>query len=444
MYVDATIEVGLSKFGLIPYGHKIVGNLYFSRDLINKEKLSDGCNENIGVELPKTPKVDESPIVVMERGGCSFVTKVLNAENSFAHAVIVIDNENTQKVDSIIMADDGRGNEVNIPSVIISQQDGLILKNYMRVNHNLQKSILIEMEFNMEQSDFVTYDLWYTPDQESIYILLDDFSYYQNFLGNAANLNIHFVFYPHRSTSGRFDNKSEYQDCLGSGRYCIRGQNGSDGRVILREAIKQRCIYDYSMKNKAISSFWSYMKLFYEECILKDLFKDNTCSNYITNKAGLPAQTINQCMIDAVIMDETEKEKKKKGVEYDKFYPIKFFEEDLELRKAFFISKTPTLYINSRPYLGTWRADYVFGFICAALKKKPEICFKEGGFIKEEPVSSSSLFLIIFIIVVTNVLIFLICVRVIRNKIQERLDASDINKKIDTVVNSYLQMRETK
>ena len=40
--------------------------------------------------------------------------------------------------------------------------------------------------------------------------------------------------------------------------------------------------------------------------------------------------------------------------------------------------------------------------------------------------------------------IFVICMKVIKKKIQERLDASDINRKIDTVVNSYLQMRETK
>ena len=41
-------------------------------------------------------------------------------------------------------------------------------------------------------------------------------------------------------------------------------------------------------------------------------------------------------------------------------------------------------------------------------------------------------------------IIFFICMKVIRKKIQERLDASDIDRKIDTVVNSYLQMRETK
>ena len=113
-------------------------------------------------------------------------------------------------------------------------------------------------------------------------------------------------------------------------------------------------------------------------------------------------------------------------------------------RKENYIYRAPSLFINDRLFLGSWRADYIFEGICAAFQKKPEICYKEGGFEREKKMSMFTLIFVVLLIIVANVIIFVICMKVIKKKIQERLDASDINRKIDTVVNSYLQMRETK
>ena len=85
-----------------------------------------------------------------------------------------------------MMPDDGRGNEVTIPGVLISYEDGLILKDYYtknKMNKTLLQSIKLEINFEMENKDnIINYDLWYAPDMEEVYEILLDLHSYQNVL----------------------------------------------------------------------------------------------------------------------------------------------------------------------------------------------------------------------------------------------------------------------
>ena len=49
------------------------------------------------------------PIIVIERGLCSFVTKAHYAQIAGAKLVIIIDNKAFENVDDIVMSDDGHG-----------------------------------------------------------------------------------------------------------------------------------------------------------------------------------------------------------------------------------------------------------------------------------------------------------------------------------------------
>ena len=42
--------------------------------------------------------------------------------------MVVVDNKETEDVDSIVMADDGKGSSVHIPTFLIGYEDGLMLK----------------------------------------------------------------------------------------------------------------------------------------------------------------------------------------------------------------------------------------------------------------------------------------------------------------------------
>ncbi|MBK8364484.1 MAG: hypothetical protein IPL24_12695 [Bacteroidetes bacterium] len=65
-------------------------------------------------------------IALLDRGSCNFVDKVLQAQNENAVAVIVINNDPSSPFS---MGDNGSGATVTIPSVMISQADGNIIRS---------------------------------------------------------------------------------------------------------------------------------------------------------------------------------------------------------------------------------------------------------------------------------------------------------------------------
>lgn len=72
-------------------------------------------------DLTNASEID-GKIAVIKRGNCPFVDKVLNAQNAGAIAVIVINNEPGQPIRM-----GGESATINIPSLMISQMDGLDL-----------------------------------------------------------------------------------------------------------------------------------------------------------------------------------------------------------------------------------------------------------------------------------------------------------------------------
>ncbi len=65
-------------------------------------------------------------IALIDRGDCTFVLKITNAQNAGAIGVIIANNVGTS---IFTMADDGNGATVTIPSVFIGQGDGIAIKN---------------------------------------------------------------------------------------------------------------------------------------------------------------------------------------------------------------------------------------------------------------------------------------------------------------------------
>lgn len=120
------MKASYANFGYIPYGHSIIGRLYYFED------NPTACNE-----LPEqTYKVDAdgdiTPFIIAERGGgCSFVRKVRNMENVGAAVAIIYDNSD-EEVENIVMSDDGTGGGIRIPSMLISKADGKKLIDFVK------------------------------------------------------------------------------------------------------------------------------------------------------------------------------------------------------------------------------------------------------------------------------------------------------------------------
>ena len=385
--------------------------------------------------------VGESPFIMVQSGQCSVMEKINNIEQAGGHLAIII-SDSDENINGIFVSDDGSGFDITIPAVLISSSDGRILANYY-INHVHShqdiKDIRLEVKFENENLDnTVKYDIWYSPDQENVYLFFRELRSMQNILGDSAILGVHFFTYPHFNYDPA--KKIPIKNCLGSGLYCIRpGKSGvSDGANVIRESIRQKCVYFYAYQNtnkKNWELFWDYLDNFYTKCVIERTINVE-CSEKILKKLGIPTESIQKCYEGSFM-----------GNKFDNSEAILqngFLNKDYELRKRNFITKAPSITINDRVYLESWKADLVFESLCASLIDKPESCYMEVTFERDLKGVSLLVFLIIlFVVTVINVGLFWICKRIIKKGVEERVDSTDINNKIDNVVGSYLALRDT-
>lgn len=89
---------------------------------------SNGCGSGQGAPLPPKNNV-LNKIVLIDRGNCSFIEKVLGAQLGGAKGVIVANN--IPGAPPLAMGGDQTGMAVTIPAVMISFEDGQLLKDQM-------------------------------------------------------------------------------------------------------------------------------------------------------------------------------------------------------------------------------------------------------------------------------------------------------------------------
>lgn len=73
-----------------------------------------------------------TPIFLVDRGECTFVTKVRNIERAGGSLAVIIDNNQREDVSNVIMSDDGTGTGLRIPAMLISYREGQILKDFLK------------------------------------------------------------------------------------------------------------------------------------------------------------------------------------------------------------------------------------------------------------------------------------------------------------------------
>jgi len=157
-------------------------------------------------------------ILLVERGGCTFVKKVQEAEiNGFA-AVIVIDNVEWESPENIIMSDDGYGESISIPSMLVSKQQGDLLMQFLQTAslEEVSKQVVHVSFFIAAPDNHVEYSLWYTSSDDRSMDFLMDLAGYANKLGKYAAFTPHFVYWE----CFFCDQQLLEDNCWGGGRYC--------------------------------------------------------------------------------------------------------------------------------------------------------------------------------------------------------------------------------
>lgn len=129
----------------LPEDTPLTGNLALTQDdnAGNSTDDIDACDAiTNGTEL-------EGNIAVIRRGSCEFGVKVLAAETEGAVAVIVVNNEAT---DPIQMAAGAVGDQVTIPSIMVSQANGEAIIAALQAGETINVSIVNAGPFQLDGS----------------------------------------------------------------------------------------------------------------------------------------------------------------------------------------------------------------------------------------------------------------------------------------------------
>ena len=144
------INTSVANFGLIPYGHSIIGSPYFDPE----NEYACEPYKNPGYHGHETT----SPIIIARRGECSFVMKVKNIENASAKLAIIVDEIDNETMDEIIMVDDGTGAPVKIPSIMINKKEGeALLSYYENAGEDERKKISLVTSFDIVRNWNLTF-----------------------------------------------------------------------------------------------------------------------------------------------------------------------------------------------------------------------------------------------------------------------------------------------
>lgn len=71
---------------------------------------------------------------------------------------IIVDNSN-ESLENILLVDDGTASDIRIPAVLISKEDGQIIKDFLKENLGENKAnpeIIVSVEFKMVNKRYFT------------------------------------------------------------------------------------------------------------------------------------------------------------------------------------------------------------------------------------------------------------------------------------------------
>lgn len=199
---------------------------------------------------------------MVDRGECTFVEKVRTAQRAGAAGVLIADStclctdercRNATQLDQCemaepIMADDGSGADISIPSFLVFKHDADAIKEVLRRH----QPVRVEMKFSVPApGSRVSYELWTTPRD------LISRTFLKTWLPAAKALSDDATFTPHEYVMDGIRSGCQSPDgqnfcdnlCTNSGKYCsidpdgnmLSGASGSD---VVSESLRRLCIWD--------------------------------------------------------------------------------------------------------------------------------------------------------------------------------------------------------
>lgn len=361
-------------FGRNWYGETIESILYYTQRPL--------CND----QIPDTPDYikENGYFLMVDRGECSFVEKVRNAQRDGAAAVFIADDRCLCSADGLcesdvdqdcervepVMDDDGSGSDIKIPSVLLLKSDADRLRRAI-VSGNVIKT---KLSFPIPKAinGRTEYMLFTTPDDQVSHQFLD------SFLEAALDFGTKAVFEPRMLlTDGAQKGCRQYDEshepckgyCTNYGRYCLwpsvydQERYEDKGTKGLIENIRRTCIWNiYGKVDGVGKEWWAYVQLWTLKCSFSQY--STSCAESVYATAGVDKEEVDICMENSGSFRE------------DVLNTL--MEASLSDTAKYQVKFAPTLVVNGAVVGGALTFGNAMKAICSTFEdfERPQICAK--------------------------------------------------------------------
>ena len=337
-------------------------------------------------QIPNTPDYikEDGYFLLVDRGECSFVEKVRNAQKDGASAVFIADdrcicsaeglcnhdaNMDCEKTEPI-MDDDGSGSDVRIPSMLLLKPDADKLRD------EIVSGTIIETRISFPVPKAIggrtEYMLFTTPDD------LASQQFLGSFLEAAMSFGTKAVFRPRMLLAdGAQKGCRQYDEshapckgyCTNYGRYCettsIYDQEHyqDKGTKMIVESMRRTCIWNIYGKLDGIGKeWWAYVQLWTLQCSFSHY--STSCAESVFDIAGVDKEEVEMCMENSGSFRE------------DVLNTL--METSLSDIAKYNVKFAPTLVVNGAVITGALTFGNAMKAICSTFEdsERPEICSK--------------------------------------------------------------------
>lgn len=268
-----------------------------------------------------------------------------------------------------IMADDGSGSDISIPSFLMFKRDADLIKDELKNNRPVQA----EMKWSLPNpDDRVEYDLWTIPSDPVSKEFLKNFKKLALVLGDKAYFTPHMYIYDgiRSHCQGSGGENFCYNLCTNNGRYCATDpdndlERGISGADVVKEALRRICIWNhYGAENGVGEVWWDYVNQFALRCSDADFFANPDCIKDAYKNAKVDGEKIERCMIDSG--------------DPAKDTPNTKLDMEIASQTQRGVVVIPTAFVNTAAIRGSLTSSNVFTAICAGYSdgNVPPICQK--------------------------------------------------------------------
>lgn len=348
-FPNGVVQGTPAMFGDFPFtrSQSINGILYYA-DPPDDEL---GCTDYSEADIAKWPTSGKGLVVMVDRGDCTFVKKVKHLQNAGAIAAIIVDNKDEPLTP--YMADDHSGASISIPSLLIHKTDGALFKAELaklNASSNVmhQTDVLVKFSWNLPHPDNrVEWDLWTSSNSASSDVFKAQFGPVASALGDSTLMEPHYDFrdgiheYPcYGATEAE---QGCGNQCTNQGRYCHYDpernmKTGLNGSNIVRENLRQRCMWLHLNATDQHLKWWDYVAAFKANCQTVEAWSQ-ACS--LNEMDAVKIEGGREAVLNCIASS---------GGYGDQDPANSIIDSELALKMDINIFSWPTVLINNRPY----------------------------------------------------------------------------------------------